>query len=136
MLGDYLKMGKGERRSGGDDKDSLLANALEALFGAVFLDGGYPDVMGVVETFFRDSIRLAADNRFGVDYKTRLQEHCQRTHHQTPAYVLVEESGPDHQRHYKIDVEIDGRKISTGEGRSKKLAEQDAAKGALEIFES
>ncbi len=134
-LGPYLEMGRGERRSGGEDKDSLLANAVEALFGAVFLDGGYGAAQEVIEVMFLREIRLAANNEFDVDYKTRLQELCQRVHHQTPDYVLVDESGPDHQRHYSVEVRLKGRRVGAGEGRSKKLAEQDAAKGALESLE-
>ena len=134
-LGACLQMGKGERRSGGEDKDSLLANAVEAIFGAIFLDGGYLAAQEVVEKLFAQQIELAVNNQLDVDYKTRLQELCQRVHHQTPDYVVAGESGPDHQRHYSIEVHLKGRHISTGEGRSKKLAEQDAARGALEILE-
>ncbi len=135
-LGAYLKMGKGERRSGGENKDSLLANAVEAVFGAVFLDGGYPVAQAVIEKLFVDEIKLAANNEFDVDYKTRLQELCQRLHRQTPDYILVEETGPDHQRHYSIEVQLQGKRLSSGAGRSKKLAEQDAARGALAVLEN
>ncbi len=135
-LGACLQMGKGERRSGGEDKDSLLANAVEAIFGAIFLDGGYPAAQIVVETLFKQQIGLAVNNQLEVDYKTRLQELCQRVHHQTPDYVVVGESGPDHQRQYAVEVHLKGRQISTGGGRSKKLAEQDAARGALEILDT
>jgi len=135
-LGSCLRMGKGERRSGGEDKSSLLANAVEAVLGAIFLDGGYQAVQKVIEALFCQEIRLAANNQFDVDHKTRLQEFCQRIHHQTPDYVLVDEQGPDHQRHYTVEVQLKGKSISTGTGRSKKLAEQDAAKGALTALES
>lgn len=130
-LGSCLKMGKGERRSGGDEKDSLLANAVEAVIGAVFLDGGYAVVQQVIEALFLNELRLAANKEFDVDHKTRLQELCQRTHHQAPVYVLVGEEGPDHQRHYTVEVQLKGERISVGDGRSKKLAEQNAAKTAL-----
>jgi ribonuclease-3 len=133
-LGTYLKMGRGERRSGGENKDSLLANAVEAVFGAVFIDGGYSAAQTVIEKLFIDEIKLAANNEFDVDYKTRLQELCQRAHRQTPDYVLIDETGPDHQRHYSIEVHLHGKRVSSGEGRSKKLAEQDAAKGALAVL--
>lgn len=135
-LGPCLKMGKGERRSGGENKDSLLANAVEALFGAIFLDGGYPVAQTVIEKMFIDEIKLAANNEFDVDYKTRLQEYCQRVHRQTPDYILVAEVGPDHQKHYSIEVQLQGNRVSSGEGRSKKLAEQDAARAALLVLES
>jgi ribonuclease-3 len=133
-LGTFLMMGKGERRSGGEGKDSLLANAIEAVFGAIFLDGGYAAAEPVVEELFRAQIELAVNNQLEIDYKTRLQEHCQRVHNQTPEYVLVDESGPDHQRHYSIDVRLKGKWVSSGQGRSKKMAEQDAARGALEVL--
>jgi len=129
-IGNCLKMGRGERRSGGVDKDSILANAVEAFFGALFLDGGYDQAQSVIESVFRDEIVLAVRNEFDVDHKTRLQEFCQRIHRQTPDYVLVDETGPDHQRHYTVEVHLKGKKISSGEGRSKKLAEQDAARAA------
>ena len=134
-LGAYLKMGKGERRSGGESKDSLLANAVEAVFGAVFLDGGYLVAQAVIEKLFVDEIKLAANNEFDIDHKTRLQELCQRVHRQTPDYILVEEAGPDHQRQYSIEVHLQGQRLSSGSGRSKKLAEQEAAKGALAVLE-
>ena len=135
-LGSCLKLGKGERRSGGENKDSLLANAVEALFGALFLDGGYPVAQEVIENLFGEEIRLAANKEFAVDHKTRLQEFCQKVHRQAPVYSLVGEEGPDHQRHYRVEVRLKGETISAGEGRSKKLAEQDAARGALMALES
>jgi len=129
-FGSCIKMGRGERRSGGESKDSILANAVEAFLGALFLDGGYSEAQRVIENIFRNEIILAVRNEFDVDHKTKLQEFCQRVHHQTPDYQLISESGPDHQRHYTVEVHLKGKKISTGEGRSKKLAEQDAARGA------
>ena len=135
-LGSCLRMGKGERRSGGEQKSSLLANAVEAVFGALFLDGGYESARSIIEKFFLPEIPLAVNKKFDVDYKTNLQELCQRVHRQTPDYVLVDESGPDHQRHYTVEVRLRGKKVACGEGRSKKLAEQDAARGALEKLEA
>ncbi len=134
-LGSCLMMGKGERRSGGESKDSLLANALEALFGAVFLDSSYQTAQEVVERLFASEIRLAVNNDFDTDYKTKLQELCQRVHHQTPVYVLIDESGPDHQRHYVVDVHLNEKAVGSGEGRSKKAAEQDAARKALSVMD-
>ena len=130
-LGSCLMMGKGERPSGGDEKDSLLANALESLFGALFLDSDYPTAQAVVERLFRAEIEMAVNNDFDTDFKTKLQEFCQRVHHQTPDYHLVDESGPDHQRHYVVEVHLKDKSVGSGEGRSKKQAEQDAARRAL-----
>lgn len=135
-LGSCLRMGRGERRSGGENKDSLLANAIEALIGAVFLDAGYRASQDLVDRFFHEGIRQAVNNEFSVDHKTTLQEFCQRIYHEPPVYQMVAVTGPDHQRHYTVAVLLKGKRIATGAGRSKKLAEQDAARGALEVLKA
>jgi ribonuclease-3 len=129
-LGCWLRLGKGETKSGGQDKPSILASAYEALLGAIYLDGGYERARAVVETHFTADVleHLTVGLR---DYKTELQELTQRLFRETPAYTLVEESGPDHEKRFVSEIVIAGRACGRGLGRSKKTAEQAAAMQAL-----
>jgi ribonuclease-3 len=130
-LGCCLRLGRGEDRSGGRDKDSLLADAFEAVLGAVFLDGGFEAARGVVERLFADGVAHSARRKVGVDHKTRLQEILQARHGKTPEYVLLQAEGPDHQRIYSVEARFEGEAIGSGRGRTKKKAEQEAAREAL-----
>ena len=130
-LGAWLRLGRGEERSGGREKESLLADACEALLGAVFWDGGYPAACAVVEELFGPALADAAKSKTGADHKTRLQELLQSRFGRPPRYSLVETSGPDHQRHYRVEVHCGTDFLGTGSGRSKKAAEQEAAREAL-----
>ena len=132
-LGSWLRVGKGEERSGGREKGSILAAALEAVLGALYLDGGYEVARRVVEKQFAADVgeHLTAGLR---DYKTQLQEVTQRLFHETPAYTLVEESGPDHAKRFVSEIAIAGRPYARGVGRSKKVAEQAAAMDALAVL--
>jgi ribonuclease-3 len=134
-LGDYMRLGKGEERSGGRRKSSLLANTMEALIGAVFCDGGFAAVSRVVESLFVESIQRAARRKAGVDFKTRLQERLQARFGEVPQYVLIHSEGPPHQRSYTVEARFRDACIGSGQGRSKKAAEQAAAKQALEQAE-
>ncbi|ABA88649.1 ribonuclease III [Syntrophotalea carbinolica DSM 2380] len=134
-LGDYMRLGKGEERSGGRQKSSLLANTMEALLGAVFCDGGFDSVRRVIEALFIPHIQRAARRKTGVDYKTRLQERLQARFGDVPQYVLIHADGPPHQRSYSVEAHFRGSCIGQGQGRSKKSAEQAAAKQALEYLE-
>jgi ribonuclease-3 len=129
-LGRWLHLGKGEDRSGGREKVSILAAAYEALLGAVYLDAGYDRARAVVHTHFVADVgeHLTVGLR---DYKTQLQELTQRLFRETPAYTLVEESGPDHEKRFVSEIAIGGRTCGRGVGRSKKTAEQAAAMEAL-----
>lgn len=129
-LGTFLLLGKGEERSGGRDKASLLADALEALFGAVFLDGGYAAAREVILPLYAPLLNLAESDE-GQDYKSRLQEFLQASQRSLPEYRLVGTRGPDHERSYRVEVLLDEQVRGDGEGRSKKAAEQAAAKAAL-----
>ena len=133
-LGDYMHLGKGEERSGGRRKSSLLANTLEALLGAVFCDGGFECARQVIESLFSENIQRAARRKAGVDYKTRLQERLQAQFGEVPQYVLVASEGPPHQRSYTVEAHFREAPIGQGQGHSKKSAEQAAAKQALEYF--
>ena len=129
-LGRWLHLGKGEDRSGGREKVSILAAAYEALLGAVYLDAGYERARAVVQAHFAADVEehLTVGLR---DYKTQLQELTQRLFRETPAYTLVEESGPDHEKRFVSEIAIGGRTRGRGVGRSKKTAEQAAAMEAL-----
>ncbi len=131
-LGGGLLLGKGEARSGGRDKDSLIADALEALLGAIFCDGGLERVRPIIEDLFGEPIRFSAQRKSGVDFKSRLQEHLQGRYGKAPDYVLLHAEGPDHQRRYTIEARFEGRAVGEGRGRTKKAAEQEAARRALE----
>jgi len=133
-LGRWLRLGKGEEKSGGRDKESILAAAYEAVLGAVYADGGYEAARCVVERHFAGDLvsETAAGQR---DYKTRLQELTQRLFRATPVYTLVEESGPDHAKRFVSELSIAGRRYGRGVGHSKKAAEQAAAMTALAELE-
>jgi len=133
-IGKFLRMGRGELRSGGRDKDSLIANAVEALIGAVFCDGGFEASQQMVLRLFAPFIERSHQRKSGLDYKTRLQEVMQARFGAPPEYRLVNAQGPDHHRHYTIEAWHAGRSIGRGHGRSKKIAAQQAARQALETL--
>lgn len=128
-----LRLGRGETQSGGSDKPRLLASAFEALVGALYLDAGFERSRQFVCQVFESRVKdMDPDKDFQSDYKTRLQELSQEQFKQTPAYQLVGEHGPDHDKTFVIQVAIGERKLAEGQGKSKKQAEQAAAKIALE----
>jgi ribonuclease-3 len=131
-LGQLLRFGRGEERSGGRGKASILAGALEALVGAVFLDGGWRSAYRVSRAIFRGPAGGAVAAGRAGDAKTRLQELCQERHRETPAYTLVGQSGPAHRPTFVAEARLGGRPLGRGEGLSRKAAEQAAAAAALE----
>lgn len=131
-LGDYLLLGRGEEQTGGRNKDSLLADCLEALIAAVYLDAGKDGAALLILRFFEDLIKKTCAAGGTFDYKTGLQELCQERLKILPEYRVVSESGPDHQKQFEVELLIKGRLSGRGTGRSKKEAEQRAAKEALE----
>jgi len=132
-LGDYVYLGKGEEGTGGRDKSSILADTLEAVIGAVYLDRGLPEADALVHRLFDPVIARSARLGAGLDWKTSLQELTAAEILGVPEYV-VEESGPDHQKSFRASVKIGGRTYGSGEGRSKKEAEQQAAETAWNII--
>jgi ribonuclease-3 len=134
QLGKWLRLGRGEEVSSGREKHSLLANALEALIGAVYLDGGLEAtrvlIARVLAAEFSD-LRDSPELSVGGDWKSRLQEWVHKHDGTSPQYRLVQESGPDHQKVFAMTVEIRGNVMGRGEGRTKKEAEQHAAEQAL-----
>jgi len=130
-IGDALLLGKGEDQSGGRQKPSILADGMEALIGAVYIDGGWSAAEAMVMRLLGDRIEEAAAGPGGQDYKTRLQELCARSFDQLPVYV-VDDEGPDHAKEFQAVVHVEGRPQGSGRGRSKKQAEQAAARAAWE----
>lgn len=133
-LGQFLLLGKGEMQTGGQDKSSILANAVEALIAAIYLDSGFESAFRMIEQQFGPLIDEALDINSGLDYKSRLQEAVQSRNRAMPSYKLVEARGPDHDKTFCITVTI-GEIEARGEGKSKKQAEQDAARKALELMD-
>lgn len=128
-LGSHLRLGKGEAASGGGDKSSILADAVEAVIGAVYLDGGIDPARQLVLDRMRDRIAAAASRPGALDYKTRLQELAAAAGHHPPVYE-ISESGPDHLKRFVATVTFGGTVRGTGDGSSKKEAEQRAARAA------
>ena len=128
-LGKYLRLGKGEDAGGGRRRPSILADAMESVLAAVYLDGGIAPARRLIRRLILDQEREKAVDR---DYKTALQELVQRTPGSTIAYRLVRETGPDHCRVFVMEVSVGGDVAGQGEGRTKKEAEQMAAKAAIE----
>jgi ribonuclease-3 len=134
-VGADLRLGKGEEKSGGRSKPSILAAAYEAIIGAVYLDGGFAAARDLVARHF--AAELSPGTRDSpIDHKSRLQEVTQRLFHATPAYGLVAASGPDHARAFVVELRVGGKLYGRGEGRSKKEAEQRAALAALAELEN
>ena len=132
-IGKYLKLGKGEDKNGGRERDSILADAFEAVLAAVYLDGGMDAAKAhIMNTVLRD-IKHCEDDAF-KDYKTTLQEVIQRNPEESVSYILVNESGPDHNKSFTVEVHLNSNVIGKGTGKSKKQAEQMAAKQALELM--
>lgn len=138
-LGDHLRLGRGEELTGGRNKPSILADAVEAVIGAVYLDGGFRAAQTMVLGWLED--RLAAQDVLEgsdstpaiADFKSRLQEWCARGGGAVPTYTWTE-SGPEHDKMFTVEVVIDGDRYATGRGRSKKQAEQAAARHALDLL--
>ncbi len=130
-LGPRIHLGRGEEATGGRNKPSILADALEALFGAVYLDGGLEVVAAFILELFRDRISDVAAEEFTTDHKSRLQELAAQRYGELPVYELAG-SGPEHAKTFTAEVTVDGSVAGTGEGRTKKEAEQHAAEVAYE----
>jgi ribonuclease-3 len=133
-VGDVLLLGRGEEASGGRKKASILADAFEAVLGAVYLDAGWDAAEQLVLRELGEAIERAGQEPDDFDHKSRLQERAVREGAGTPRYVVTG-SGPDHDRAYVAEVYLDGRRCGVGEGRSKKDAEQEAARQAWEVLE-
>jgi ribonuclease-3 len=129
-LGSALRLGRGEELSGGREKTSILADAMEAVIGAIYLDDGYAAAEQLITKLLDDRIAEAAARPGGQDFKTRLQEYAARTFEDVPRYEVADD-GPDHAKRFVATVRVSGDVRGRGEGRSKKAAEQDAAREAF-----
>jgi ribonuclease-3 len=132
-LGDYLLVGRGEELTGGRTKPSLLADTFEAVLAAVYLDSSLSDVYRVVQRCFQDELGTVLSTGL-KDYKSELQEFTQEKFGAVPSYVVVREYGPDHEKTFEVEISIRGHLQGLGTGRSKKEAEQAAARHVLEDF--
>lgn len=128
-------LGKGESKSGGAQKSSILSSALEAWIGAFFLAHGYDETRALIENFY-NQIKGQTTLTGSLDYKSELQEWTQKHYRMGPSYVVIEERGPDHQKTFFVGVYLNSKMICSGEGTSKKKAEREAAKLALDILKS
>ncbi len=129
-LGDFLLLGHGEENNGGRNRDSILADATESVLAAAFLDGGFDAAKGIIQRLILSDVPTGKLRN--VDYKTAFQELVQREKNQNIHYVLVDESGPDHDKCFEMEVILNGAIVGRGTGSSKKRAEQDAARKAIE----
>lgn len=129
-LGDHLFLGKGEKASGGSDRDSILADAMEAVIAAIYLDGGFDQAKDFILSNLRDTIAKNIDGNIFRDYKTILQEIIQGNNGKI-SYKLVGESGPDHNKEFEMQVKCGQETIGIGKGKNKKEAEKEAARDAL-----
>ena len=132
-LGEYMRLGKGEANTGGRERPSILADMVEAIIAAIYLDSGMDEARRFVMKNVLNGVEISEQRR-SADYKTQLQELVQRKSNQTIAYELVNESGPDHNKLFEFEVKINGVASGRGTGRTKKEAEQMAACKALEAM--
>ena len=133
-LGRHLLLGRGEEQSGGRNRASILADAVESVIAAMFLDGGMDAAKAFISKFVLCDVPVT--KLHNADYKTALQEKVQEKKNQTLSYALVGESGPDHDKRFEVQVSLNGNVVGTGSGSSKKRAEQDAARDAMaRLFE-
>ena len=132
-LGEYLRLGKGEQAGGGRNRPSIRADAVEAVLAAVYLDGGIGSARKIIQKYILS--REVAGMARPRDYKTALQELVQRENGRVLSYRLTGEEGPDHDKRFFVAVELNGKVVGNGSGRSKKEAEQMAAKAAIEVLE-
>jgi len=130
-LQEYLLLGHGEENTGGRDKPSIIADALEALIGAIYIDGGTDEAKSFILRFAGPKLLSAADNGPGKDHKTSLQEYVQKKHLGNIGYRLVSATGPDHQKEFRIRVSLNDKLVGEGVGNSKQEAGQRAAHAAL-----
>ncbi len=134
-LGDFLYMGKGEEASGGRSKTPNLAGSLEAMIAALYLDQGIENTKAIVNRLLAEEWEKLASRGADVEYKSRLQEFTQSHFKSAPVYRLVSETGPDHDKKFIVEVLVNGKTLGKGTGKSKKIAETEAARLALKALE-
>jgi ribonuclease-3 len=134
-LGSYIQLGKGEVQSEGWNKQSILANTFEAVIAAVYMDGGFDAVFKIIEGHFSVLINFVTTPTANHDFKSQIQELVQMEYRSVPIYEVVHESGPDHDKTFRVQLKV-GEVQAEGIGKSKKAAEQDAARKGLDILKS
>ena len=127
-LGRYMSLGHGELATGGRERDSIISNAVEAVIGAVYIDGGYP----AAEAMILPWVKTQALTQDAQDFKSVLQEFLQKRGQHTPVYEVIQTVGPEHDKTFTVRVSLGEKELGVGKGRNKKLAEQAAAHAALE----
>ncbi len=135
-FGNHLLMSKGEAQTGGRTNQSLLANTFEAVIGAIYLDSDLPSVASFLDTHLFPLIPKIIQNNLHRDYKSTFQERVQSAGHSTPTYQLSQETGPDHDKVFQMVLMVGNKKIATGSGKSKQLAEQNAAQAGLDKLDA
>ncbi len=130
-LGDYLLLGKGEEQSRGREKPSILADTTEAIIGAIYLDAGFDTAMEIIRGLFSSLLERVGTGELVHDFKSLLQEYSQQSCKTLPRYRLIKETGPAHDRSFQVALSLKGEVLAEGEGRSKKEAEQNAAREAF-----
>ncbi len=133
-LGQHLLLGNGEEQNGGHTRPSILADAVESVIAAAFLDGGMEAASGIIRRFILSDVPVQKPHN--LDYKTGLQELVQQKKNQQLTYHLIGESGPDHDKQFTVEVRLNGKLLGVGTGSSKKRAEQDAARAGTELLHS
>ncbi len=133
QLGKNIQLGKGEMMSDGCNKQSILADALEALIAAVYLDGGYHEAFRIIERLFDEPLNSIDKTNINIDYKSRLQELTQLHQIPMPEYTIIGETGPDHDKTFTVELKFDAIDAK-GMGKSKKAAEQEAARNAFKAL--
>jgi len=134
-LGSHLRLGKGELQTNGREKNSILADAYEALIAAVYLDKGFKAAYKIIEISLSSALVSVTDSAANYDFKSQLQERVQMNHGSIPEYRIVKEVGPDHDKTFHVEVKV-LKLLEQGTGKSKKMAEQSAAQKALEILKA
>lgn len=134
-FGKYLRLAKGEEESGGRDKDYILANTFEAILGAIYIDQGYQECKDLVTKILISKIDHIVEHRLDIDGKTKIQEMAQAKLGKTPTYVVLQETGPDHDKEFIVGVKIGKKILGKGKGTSKQRAEEAAAQKAIEYLE-
>lgn len=131
QLGDYIIMSENEARNGGRQRGSILEDAFEAVIAAVYLDGGYHEARKYISYFVLSKIGEMVEQNIDINYKSQLLEYAQSLSMQTPCYEIISESGPDHAKRFEIEVFLSGKPLGRGTGKSKKAAQQNAARESI-----
>jgi ribonuclease-3 len=132
QIDSVILLGRGEENTGGRNKNAILADALEAVIGALYLDSGYKAAFTFMSRYMKVEIERVLNRQYYLDYKSELQELSQHRYKSYPVYRLLKRAGPEHERYFWIEVTVNGKTYGPGMGKNKKTAEQEAARMAYE----